>query len=160
MALFCVGLHEYSHVRLRQVENNPNTSSPNLLSNKSTIVETYGGKPEFGRLIEHKLFGAQLDFWETDATGKWTALHSAYFSQFVQVIETNQSLPSFNADVTPCSTRTSHCTYYEAIDELYRYELVEIDGEQELQLNKYQCVQREIKQRQREKASSTWSIIK
>ncbi|CAF1611033.1 unnamed protein product, partial [Rotaria magnacalcarata] len=50
--------------------------------------------------------------------------------------------------------------YYEAIDELYRYELVEIDGKQELQLNKYQCVQREIKQRQREKASSTWSIIK
>ncbi|CAF3624528.1 unnamed protein product [Rotaria socialis] len=157
MTLFCVGLHEYSHARLRQVENNPNTSSSNLLSNKSTIVETYGGKPEFGRLTEHKLFGAQLDFWETDATGKWTALHSAYFAKFVQAIETNQSLTSFNADVTPCSTRTSHCAvgsdidvedidiYYEAIDELGRYEVAEVDGEQELQLNKYQCDQREIK---------------
>ncbi|CAF0959256.1 unnamed protein product [Rotaria magnacalcarata] len=157
MTLFCVGLHEYSHARLRQVENNPNTSSPNLLLNKSTIVETYGGKPEFGRLTEHKLFGAQLDFWETDATGKWTALHSAYFAKFVQAIETNQSLTSFNADVTPCSTRTSHCAvgsdidvedidiYYEAIDELGRYEVAEVDGEQELQLNKYQCDQREIK---------------
>ncbi|CAF2002726.1 unnamed protein product, partial [Rotaria magnacalcarata] len=34
---------------------------------------------------------------------------------------------------------------YEAIDELGRYEVAEVDGEQELQLNKYQCDQREIK---------------
>ncbi|CAF1450392.1 unnamed protein product [Rotaria sp. Silwood1] len=101
---------------LSQVENNPNTSSPNLLSNKSTLVETYGGKPEFGRLSEHKLFGAQLDLWQTDATGKWTTLHSTYFSMFIQAIETNQSLPSFNDDVTPCSTRTSRCAVGSDID--------------------------------------------
>ncbi len=57
-----------------------------------------------------------MDFWATDATGKWTALHSAYFSTFVQAIETNQSLPSFDANVTPCSTRISRCAVGSDID--------------------------------------------
>ncbi len=95
---------------MSQVENNPNTSIPNLLSNKSTLVEIYGDKSEFGRFSEHKLFGCQWDFWKIDATGKWTELHSAYFYMFLQAIEKNRSLPSCNGNATPCSTRTIRCT--------------------------------------------------
>ena len=81
-----------------------------MLANTPALVATYGGLPEFGRVCECRVFGEQLDFWNTQTAGGWTAAHSAYFISFIAAIDANQQLPPFDSKTTRCSIRSTRCT--------------------------------------------------
>ncbi|CAM4860136.1 unnamed protein product, partial [Rotaria socialis] len=77
MDICTITIHEFGHAKLRQVTNNPNTSTPDFYSQQT--CGTVNERPKFGRL---------------SADNKWDL---DYFQQFIKAIESASAIPKFNS---------------------------------------------------------------
>ncbi|KAG4071921.1 hypothetical protein HA402_006082 [Bradysia odoriphaga] len=82
----CV-IHEYAHVRARQVTNDLNHTTPEAIL--STIEES---DPEFGRMTERMFFGTHIN-WKKSFEQKFVS--AEFIANFLEAIENNNHLPTF-----------------------------------------------------------------
>ncbi|CAF3727974.1 unnamed protein product [Rotaria socialis] len=92
MDICTITIHEFGHAKLRQVTNNPNTSTPDFYSQQT--CGTVNERPKFGRLCEMAFFFGQIDYWQSAADNKWDL---DYFQQFIKAIESASAIPKFNS---------------------------------------------------------------
>ncbi|XP_037045202.1 uncharacterized protein LOC119080752 isoform X2 [Bradysia coprophila] len=80
-----VTVHELAHVRCRQVFDDLNASSPILTTGLPV------NDPEFGRIVERKVFGAAVDWDDSTSVGRVPVSH---VTNLLDAIRQNTTLPS------------------------------------------------------------------
>ncbi|KAG4077183.1 hypothetical protein HA402_016170 [Bradysia odoriphaga] len=87
--ILTVVIHEYAHIRARQIANNCNHSTP-----KCIVEAVNENDPEFGRMIERALFSVPID-WMKSLDNNSVGI--GYIEQFIEAIDKGEEIPILNA---------------------------------------------------------------